>query len=113
MDSVTLIVTPLECKPNKCNKYQDTYIELDCLPVKNVNMLEIIAYHDGVNPNGKSVTVRLVEFVVGFVSGWLVRCLYRNPVGGKRELTVLGRFNRKPNYKESLFMRMSNVVFAS
>ncbi len=66
------------------------YVDLDSVPHKNVNWLYVLQYDDFLNINGKTVTVKLIDFVLGFSLGFLIRCRYtnsakvENPAYGKK-----------------------------
>lgn len=84
-------------------QFSNTFISLEGFPRKNINYVNILEYQDFINSNGKSVTVKFMDFVVGFACGFLIRCRYTNSVkpqvagSDKRQLNIVGKFNKKPN----------------
>lgn len=109
IDGYRIIVHPFKFinHGDRCQEFRlsPAYVELDSIPHKNVNWLYVLQYDDFVNIDGKGVTVKLLDFVLGFSLGFLIRCKYTNsakvekPVYGKKQFSIIGKFNKKPDYK--------------
>lgn len=82
IDDYRIVVHPFKIV-NHGDKYEyvqwsAAYVDLDGVPRKNINWLYILDYDDFVTDKGKGPTVRLIDFVLGFSAGFLIRCRYTN-----------------------------------
>jgi hypothetical protein len=98
---------------------QDISITVSCLPSKIASFLCILNFEDVVLKYSSSVGVKLIDFIVGFECGLLLRCKYTSNVDyderykkmnhSNKKTSIISKFNRSCDDEEGVTETLGKI----